>query len=228
VSGWGQNDSGQLATAGLSEITAVSAGLSHSMALREDGTVVAFGSDTFGQSTVPAGLPEVTAISAGLQFSLVLLGDGTVTGWGDNVGGQVVTSVLDGAIAISAGFNHVLALIGPVVLDTCSQNVPGQLVNRLIVLNYPRDDSLSGYLITRTFDGTTTVEDGFRIDTDSSGTGTSPVLQYPETGSQYTRRLAIYRDTNGSGRWDEGDETLFQGTATLPANDCVDVAYAPK
>jgi hypothetical protein len=55
--------------AGLSGATAIAAGAFHSLALKQDGTVVAWGDNGYGQSTVPAGLSGVTAIAAGYDHS---------------------------------------------------------------------------------------------------------------------------------------------------------------
>ena len=52
------------------------------------GTVVAWGDNTFGQSSVPAGLTNVIAISGGAEHTLALKADGTVVAWGtENVYG---------------------------------------------------------------------------------------------------------------------------------------------
>jgi murein DD-endopeptidase MepM/ murein hydrolase activator NlpD len=59
-------------------VVAVSAGWSHSLALRADGTVVAWGGNDFGKSTVPAGLTNVVAIAGAPSQSWVLRADGTV------------------------------------------------------------------------------------------------------------------------------------------------------
>src|SRR6266542_617191 len=75
------------------------------------GTVVAWGRNDYGQSSVPDGLSGVTAISVGRIHSLVLKGDGTVVAWGNNDYGQTdVPSGLSGVTAIAAGFIHSLAL----------------------------------------------------------------------------------------------------------------------
>jgi alpha-tubulin suppressor-like RCC1 family protein len=80
---------------GLSAVTAISAGNNYSLALRSDGTVMAWGDNRFGQlgnggtenSSVPAqvpGLSEVTGISAGMRIALAVLRDGRVMVWGYN------------------------------------------------------------------------------------------------------------------------------------------------
>ena len=91
--------------------TAIAAGVDYSLALKNDGTVVAWGANDYGQSRVPQGLSGVTAISAGLYHSLALKNDGTVVAWGWNEYGQsAVPAGLSGVTAIAAGGNHSLAL----------------------------------------------------------------------------------------------------------------------
>lgn len=60
----------------------------HSMALKSDGTVVCWGSNSYGESTVPAGLTGVKQIAAAAHHSMALLGDGSVKCWGDDSSGQ--------------------------------------------------------------------------------------------------------------------------------------------
>ena len=72
----------------LSDAVAISAGWIHSLALRSDGTVVAWGDNRYGQVTVPAGLTDVVAITAGGWHNLALKADGTVVAWGNNAAGQ--------------------------------------------------------------------------------------------------------------------------------------------
>ena len=86
---------------GLSNITAISAGSGHSLALRNDGTVWAWGSNFNGQlgigvaggyRSIPVqvqGLGNIIAISAGTGHSLALRNDGTVWAWGGNRYGQL-------------------------------------------------------------------------------------------------------------------------------------------
>jgi Regulator of chromosome condensation (RCC1) repeat/PASTA domain len=103
---------------GLSGATAIAAGSSHSLALKSDGTVVAWGCAVgdHGQCSVPAGLSGVTAIAAAGYHSLALKSDGTVVAWGCGFpadSGQCSVPVgLSGVTAIAAASYHSLALKG--------------------------------------------------------------------------------------------------------------------
>jgi len=101
---------------GLSGVTAVAAGSFSSLALKSDGTVVAWGCDVNpdrGECNVPGSLSGVRAIAAGFAHSLALKSDGTVVAWGcrdDNYGQCNVPGGLSGVTAIAAGWFHSLAL----------------------------------------------------------------------------------------------------------------------
>ena len=148
VRAWGYGASGELGNgvdeltvsqsvprqvAGLTGVTAIAAGQYHTLALKKDGTVWAWGENangvlgngTYTNSNVPVQvntLTGVTAISGGWLFSLALKDDGTVWAWGLNDFGElgdgtytgsnvpVQVTGLTGVIAISAGYNHALAL----------------------------------------------------------------------------------------------------------------------
>jgi alpha-tubulin suppressor-like RCC1 family protein len=95
--------------------TAIAAGGEHSLAVKEDGTVAAWGRNVSWEAKVPLGLSNVVAVSAGGRsgsgFSVALRRDGTVIAWGDNSSGQTnVPPGLSDVIAISAGMDHCLAL----------------------------------------------------------------------------------------------------------------------
>ncbi|HEX3231765.1 MAG TPA: chitobiase/beta-hexosaminidase C-terminal domain-containing protein, partial [Pyrinomonadaceae bacterium] len=110
VWGWGSNSEGQLGAsggatphqiAGLSNVTRVTAGGQHSIALRTDGTVWAWGLNTSGQvgdgstvrnRTTPVqvpGLSGVTDVGAGYGHSAAVMGDGSVRTWGWNRSGEL-------------------------------------------------------------------------------------------------------------------------------------------
>jgi alpha-tubulin suppressor-like RCC1 family protein len=113
ISGNGKNAHGQLAnysTSGTSsmidipeKVSQVAAGFDHSLALTENGTVYAWGDNTYGQVGINSakgivsgpqkleGLPAISAISAGFRHSLALDNDGNIWVWGNNIAGQLGT-----------------------------------------------------------------------------------------------------------------------------------------
>ncbi|MGI6588606.1 MAG: cadherin-like beta sandwich domain-containing protein [Peptococcia bacterium] len=90
----------------------LSAGLNHSLAIKIDDTVIAWGDNTYGQLNIPEGLSNVKVISAGYYHNLALKADGSVVAWGrDNYGQSTVpVEAQSGVIAIAAGGYHSLAL----------------------------------------------------------------------------------------------------------------------
>lgn len=94
-------------------IQAVAAGYMHSLALSDDGKVIAWGANQFGQATVPSACHTgVEAIAAGGSHSLALTVQGGVIAWGDHAMGQsLVPSAAQSSVrSISAGLLHSLAL----------------------------------------------------------------------------------------------------------------------
>ena len=122
--GWGSNTSSQIGNGGTNTISplapvvatgvlaaktilAVAAGAAHSVALCADGTVAAWGSNTYGQlgngtttnSSVPVTVTRtgalagrtVIAIAVGANSNLALCTDGTLVAWGINDFGQLGT-----------------------------------------------------------------------------------------------------------------------------------------
>ncbi len=121
---WGYNSDGQCGLGtqtastptptlipSLNSIAAVAAGKMHALAVRDDGTVLSWGSNQFGQLgngqgnnyNVPIQVPnftDVTAVAIGPSHIVALRGDGTVWTWGDNTKGQLGNGVvLPGAVA---------------------------------------------------------------------------------------------------------------------------------
>ena len=108
---WPSNAVARLWPVGLSNAVAFAAGSKHIIALRSDGSVVAWGTNDYGQLKVPAGLTNIIAVAAGGNHSLALRRNGTVVAWGDNRSSQTnVPAGLTNVVAIAAGAAHSLAL----------------------------------------------------------------------------------------------------------------------
>jgi alpha-tubulin suppressor-like RCC1 family protein len=152
VAAWGANNYGQLGdgtttnsttpvqVAGLTTVTQIAAGTTgdHTLAVRSDGTVAAWGANNSGQlgdgtttnRTTPvtvSGLSDVTRVSAGGAHSVAVRSDGTVA-WGANYYGQLgdgttinrtTPVIVPGAGAVThvaAGSAHTMAIAGPLEL----------------------------------------------------------------------------------------------------------------
>lgn len=81
------------------------------LALKSDGTVVAWGYNGIGETIVPDGLTNAVAIAAVWNQSLALKNDGTVVAWGNNATLQTnVPAGLSNVVAIASGRGYNLAL----------------------------------------------------------------------------------------------------------------------
>jgi hypothetical protein len=115
--------------AGLTTATAVAGGGAFSVALKSDGTVIAWGDNSANQTNVPGGLTGVTAIAAGGGHGLALKSDGTVRAWGYDLFSQAtVPPGLSGVRAIAAGGFHSLALLSNSTVVVWGRNWEGQAI----------------------------------------------------------------------------------------------------
>ena len=82
VMAWGDNALGNVSVPpGLSNVTAISAGVWFPMALLNDGTVTGWG---YYYTPAPPSLSNVLSIAAGGLHCLALRSNGTVVAWGSN------------------------------------------------------------------------------------------------------------------------------------------------
>ncbi|MBY0495295.1 MAG: chitobiase/beta-hexosaminidase C-terminal domain-containing protein, partial [Cyanobacteria bacterium] len=160
---WGDNLAGQLGTgdhlarviptrvSGLTgTFVAVSAGAGHSLALRNDGKVFAWGVNLEGQLGIGnnvnkaapvqiATLTNIVSVAAGGGHSLAVKADGSLWAWGGNTFGQlgdgttaerrapVRVAALSGVVAVEAGLAHSLALRADGTAWSWGGNTGGQL-----------------------------------------------------------------------------------------------------
>jgi alpha-tubulin suppressor-like RCC1 family protein len=163
---WGDNSYGQTGypksspyitkpnpVPGLSTMTAIAAGTNHCLAIKGDGTLWSWGSNSSGQLgystplgysdtalTVP-GLTSMISVAGGVGHTIAAKSDGTVWSWGTGTNGQLgleaVTSSaspaavtgMTGTIAVAAGSSHSLALRNDGTVWAWGKNSSGQLGN---------------------------------------------------------------------------------------------------
>jgi alpha-tubulin suppressor-like RCC1 family protein len=97
----------------MSGAIGISAGAFHTMVLRTNGSVIAWGSNDYGQTNVPVTAQSgVIAIAAGGEHSAALKTDGSVVVWGRSDYGEtnVPVAAQSGVAAIAAGSVHTLGL----------------------------------------------------------------------------------------------------------------------
>ena len=89
----------------------IDGGYVHSVGIKTDGTVVAWGDRDGDKCNVPSGLSGVVEVAVGFYHNLALKSDGTVRAWGDNRHNQIdVPAGLSGVISVAAAEYHSLAL----------------------------------------------------------------------------------------------------------------------
>jgi hypothetical protein len=105
------------------------------LALRSDGTVIAWG-DNSSMTNSPPDLTNVVAISAGHYHALALRQDGTVTAWGDNSYGEATPPPdATNVVAIAAGVWHSLALRNDGTLIAWGDNSQGEIIQPVNATN---------------------------------------------------------------------------------------------
>jgi len=114
--------------ANLTNIRSIAAGYNHCLVLLSNGTVVAWGDNSAGQTNGNASLTNIMAIAAGQNHNVALRSNGTVFAWGgfNNHGELNVPAGLSGVKAIAAGGEHTLALRTNGTVVAWGNNFAGQ------------------------------------------------------------------------------------------------------
>jgi hypothetical protein len=109
------------------QITQIATGFTHMLALKADRSVVAWGSNEYGQANAYRVQNSIIAIAAGAYHSLALVSNGIIRAWGNNDCGQVTPPKgLYRVRAIAAGDSHSLALKDDGTLVAWGRNTDGQ------------------------------------------------------------------------------------------------------
>lgn len=182
VYGWGSSQSGQIGLPGpvpsaaystipvivngIDSVTALSGGSAYSLALKTNGTVWGWGSNSFGETgpgpgstNVPRQIPgidNVTVIVAGTLHSMALRSDGTVWTWGSNQYGQLGDGTttqrsmpgpvlgLTNVVAIAAGSSHSLAVKSDGTVWAWGDNRHGEIGDNTITISKPVPVQVTG------------------------------------------------------------------------------------
>jgi hypothetical protein len=190
-----------------SPVVQISLSGNHLLALHEDGTVEAVGSNESAQTTVPTTLGRAVAVAAGNSYSLALLETGEVIGWGSNTAGQttIPTGARSGVRQIAAGPTHALAIghDGGVIAWGDSSNgkttVPPEASRDIIQIASGAQHSLA-----LTSDGRV-----YAWGSNSAGQTTIPATAVDV--------IAIYASETTSAAVTRSGQVIFWGSATAPS-----------
>jgi hypothetical protein len=106
---------------------AIAQGNGFNLALISNGTVLAWGINSAGQTNVPPGLSNVIAIAAATETSFAVKSDGTVAAWGENIANLTTrAATLTNVIAIAANGTHALALMTNGTVTAWGDNTYGE------------------------------------------------------------------------------------------------------
>ena len=109
VLAWGNGDGDTNAPSAATNLMAFDSSWQHTVALREDGQVIAWGPDFYGETVVPAAATNVVAVAAGNYNSVALREDGSLVVWGHSSFGEanVPADATNLAAITTGGFSSV-------------------------------------------------------------------------------------------------------------------------
>ena len=191
--------------------TQVVGGWYHTVAIKSDGSVGAWGKNDVKQCSVPSGLSGVTDIAASRYFSAAVKGDGTVVGWGANWQGQCLGTDADGG-----------AIIYP---STKIDATPVQIMGNTLtgVAHISAGDQ---QMLASKYDGTVAVWGAPVIDDDTVPAGLQGVK---DVASGYWHSLALRSDATVVGwgsNYDWGGNWTGQANVPADLSDVTQIAAA--
>ncbi len=154
--------------AGLSNVVAIAAGHGQSLALKNDGTLTAWGApSTTATTNIPAGLGNIVAIACGDDHNLVLKFDGTIYAWGANYSGQTnIPGGLSNVVAIAAGNSGNIAVKKDGTVWVSGLYYPTNLLNSF-------SNAVCGALVAGAYQGAVVSGDGTAYAWGFNGTNVS-------------------------------------------------------
>ncbi len=232
VMAWGADEWGQLGGGGealtmsdvpiqvpdLTNVVAIAAGANFSLALRSNGTVMAWGGNSSGQlgdgnfeeEEIPVqvkGLPTITAIAASGEHALALQSNGKVAAWGAGERGQlgndntndsdvpVAVQSLTGVVGVAAGLQHSLALLSSGKVEAWGGDEYGQLGNSSIPENEEGERMTDLPVAVEGVSGASAVAAGARHSLALLGNGTVMAWGEDKAGQLGTGTIARENET---------------------------------
>ena len=187
---------------GLGKCTQTAAGYLHTLALREDGILVAWGRNYEQQCEVPADLYQFVA--AGYFHSVAITTNGAVKAWGWNYYGQCnVPSDLGPCTAVSAGNGHTVALRSNGNVWAWGDNADGQCgITKTGGNSNSANSKDGGYWIKSLGSGVTIVEiaaGGYHTLARKASTGSTSVGNVFAWGNNSYGQCGSFSDYNSVG-----------------------------
>ena len=111
------------------------AGYNHSVALKQNGSILCWGNNANGQSTAPTTITGALQVAAGYRHSIAIKSDNTVACWGagttvgssPNYGQSIVPTSLTNVTQVACGAYHTIARKSDGIMVCWGSNLQGQL-----------------------------------------------------------------------------------------------------
>jgi hypothetical protein len=114
--------------------SSIKAGYNHSVALKQNGSIICWGNNANGQSTAPTTITGALQVAAGYRHSIAIKSDNTVACWGagttvgssPNYGQSIVPTSLTNVTQVAGGAYHTVARKNDGIMVCWGSNLQGQ------------------------------------------------------------------------------------------------------